>query len=962
MNQHKFKPASGLVSAVQVSENVAASEEKLREGVEIARRLEEGFGQGKDLAARVGYPDVDRLRKAITCLESITQMRDELEGRCDEVKQDLDGNLRAMQALVLASPAAAHSAVADHRATIGAIVLRLLPLVVTDLPAVLDGFPSLKDAFASDLVEFRQTQISSGDVDSEQLEELRQQVALLEEKCETETSKCNKSVRAATEAKSSSEKNRQDADKQRQLYRDALQRLAGAEKSLEEHQDELSSLHDHVNNLVQTLQSESNRAARYRRERESALVDLKASEQTVTKHAANVKRLHGQLNNMIHANSTPQDSRLGTVSVLDKDLDNAEKSRREDEQRHLQEQANLARKHKVDCDLMQQQIDKLMSENSKMRSDISSKDSELSKAYSDCQKHEGRNERLRLRVEDYKKYFEQAKAQRAEAKDQWAEDLVEKDAVISEKNEVIKQKTKMLAEKETSLNRSRQNEARLREERNQLRKSHKEMAASSDDLKEADARISQLEEEVQGWEARLEVSEKNLDLAVAGKETADSALAEKDAELKQMRCKLGDVSNTVTRLDTQISQLREQVENGRLEQEGLRDDVERLEGLIETKDHTINAQKETIDEKTSQLIDSEARMIVNDLGQKAELDETKTRLATAKEQLAQRTEELDRARETRKTAVADLAKEQESSEERAITIKSLENTLQGLQASSSASARENTENSRRVSVFLADMAGYRYGEVAFGSLVRAIYEGVSTGCASAAPAAWTILRSWNGLPADLAATAFGAYALPSHIASLQMGVVLLLGEATMGRLNSPRSQAILDGLIVSIRGTKTVPVQILTELVGSVSGALQEQSGHFQIEFALAFWQMMDLVECRLGQPLAAGLPWHGHKASLSLKLEQHPCALVFDIIRNRVDPHQHELCRLFGESVGLCSHRDWPSAVLFDTSVSTLRFVDKALVSMNSLRTMRIGPEPGHEAVDLRLQPPDLIWQLKNI
>lgn len=963
MTEHKFKPISGLVSAREVVGNIAASEDKLREGEDIAHQLEEDFGRGQDLAVRVGYPDVDAMRGAVSRLEAVTQIKDQLERSCEEVKDDLESNVEALRRLVLASPEAAPSAIEDSRATIGAVVLQLLPLVITNIPAALEKFPSLKNALSGDLISTRQTQISSGDVDNEQLDDLQEQVKLLELKCDKEISRGRAHAKGREEAESRLKATRKEVDglkKRLEAKRRELEDARGATKAME---DQLDMVGRRAAGLEQQLSSEKDRAARYKRELDSVRADLRVTEDTAANHETTVRSMRDQLASLMQKNNTTQDAKLGSMHLLERNLKSERRAHEASRASHAKAVDDLKSNHQSAVDFMQGQVDELRTENNKARNEISGKDTELGKSLYERARLQRRAERLEARLDNSKKYLERARADMQEARDQTEMIAREKEAILGDNQQGLAEANEEIAAKDHQLELSRETAARLRKERNELRASNKTMAASSGGLKQAELRVTELEEATKELKLKFGESEWKVQLASNAKQVADANIRDKDRQLHQARRDLSHKSKEIRRLEDDLSSLGGQHETTLEEQDALRDEVDRLERLVTDRDNTIDVKSATIEQQAEEVGDLRSQAVLKKVNSDAEIEDLKYQLRRAEGRLADMGQELNSAREGREQALADLAGIQELNDGHEIRIKSLEGELVGLRASSSASTKEIAENNRQVSLFLADMAGFSFGNVAFGGLVRAIYKDDTVICTSAAPDRWTILRSWNGIPADLAVAAAGPHGPPSHDASLQMGAVLLLGEAASKKLNTERSQAILAGLIASVGSTSTqlMPMAILTELVDKVAVALRDVA-HAQVEFALAFWQLMELVEHRIGRQVPADSRWQEHKRSLSLWLEQHPCALVFDILRDKVDLRSHDLCRLFGDSVGLCSHRDWKSAVLFDIDSRSLRFVDKALVSMHRLDTLRVGPEPGHDAVDLQLQPPDLIWQMRNI
>ncbi|KAG6357874.1 hypothetical protein INS49_013757 [Diaporthe citri] len=913
MTEHKFKPISGLVSAREVVGNIAASEDKLREGEEIARQLEEDFGRGQDLAVRVGYPDVDAMRGAVSRLEAVTQIKDQLERNCEEVKDDLESNVEALRRL-------------------------LLPLVVTDIPAALEKFPSLKDVLSGDLVATRQTQICSGDVDNEQLEDLQEQVKLLELRCDKEVSGVEEHAKGREEAESRLEAARKEVDRLKKRLETKRHELEDARGATTTMKDQLDMLGHRARGLEQKLSSEEDRAARYKRELDSVRADLRVTEETVANHETTVQSMREQLATLMQKNSTTQESRLGSIHLLERSLKSEKRAHEASRVSHAKAVDELKSNHQSVVDFMQGQVDELRSENNKARSEISGKDTELRKSLYERGRLQHRAERLRAKLDDSKKYLGRARADMQEARDQAEEIAREKEAILGDKQQGLDEANEELAEKDHQLELSMETAARLRKERNELRASNKTMAASSGGLKQAELRVTELEEATRELKLKFGESEWKLQLASSAKQLADANLREKERQQRQAGRDLSQKSKEVRRLKDDLSSLRGQHEATLEEQEALRDEVDRLERLVTYRDNTLDEKSATIERQAEEVGDLKSQAIITKVNFDAEMEESKCQLRSAEGRLEEMEQELNGAREGREQALDDLSGMQELNDSHETRIKSLEGELVGLQASSSASTKEIAENNRQVSLFLADMAG-------------------------AAPDMWAILRSWNGIPADLAVATGEPQGPPSLDASLQMDVVLLLGEAASKKLNTERSQAVLAGLITSVGSTSTrlMPMGILTELVDKVAVALREVA-HTQVEFALAFWQLMELVEHRIGRQVPEDPPWQEHKRSLSHWLEQHPCALVFDILREKVDLRRHDLCRLFGDSVGLCSHRGWKSAVLFDIDSRSLRFVDKALVSMHRLDTLRVGPEPGHDAVDLQLQPPDLIWQMMNI
>lgn len=957
MYEHEFKPADGLISARQVVGNIAASEDKLREGEEIARQLVEDFGDGKDLAARVGYDDAEGMREAISRLEVVTDMKEKLEKSCEEVKEDLESNVESLRKLVLEPPGAATSAIQDERATIGAVVLQLLPLVVTDIPAALEKFPSLKDALSSDIVAARQTQISSGQMDNEQLEDLQKQVESLERKCAAEATRADAAVKGRQTAEARLESKKSSVKQLNKQLGSLRGELRDAEEAAEGARGKLEKLHGHADKLEQDLSSEQRRAARYKEElrskQEELMSKLEVSETNAENHRTSVVALREQLSS--ERENKTQGTRLATLKRLQKDLDAERASHAASRDRHAEIMNDLENDHQVTIERMQGQADELRSENIRVHGEISSRDTELGKM-------QGVRERLEKKLEWHK-------AQLARAKTHFAKVRSDMQAADERIDRVTKEKEDALAEKDTELAGAHDKIAemhhllqtatntvtRLRGERDELRASNEATAASSGSLKDAQRRIAELKEENRDLKIKHGLAEHHCDQAREKNISAEARLKAKEDQLQKVTSSLRGQSREAKRVQSELSERDMQLESAVQEIDGLQDEIEGLQRTIKARDDLLKNKSVMIESQTEMLTDQEATARGKERSLARELQDSRVRVSEAEAQLSDKQRELDSAQWAQKR----LFEVQELNDQQNDRIDALEAELQELHASGSASAEETTENNRQASLFLANMAGLKSGGAEFDGLVSAIFNKGDVVCASEAPPMWTVLRSWDGITAGAAAT----QSQVPRGASLHMGVLLLLGEVHSGDLDTERSQAVLDGLIASVGSadTQVMPMAILTELAGKVVGVVRE-AAHVRVEFPLAFWQLMELVERRAGGSAAQETPWCRHKSSLAVKLSQHPCSLVFGIVRGRVSLEDHDSCRLFGDGVALCSRKDWERAVVFDTKSRTLRFVDKSLISTPSLYTLRIGPETGHDAVDLQLQSSAFSWQARNI
>ncbi|KAI7773075.1 hypothetical protein LA080_012000 [Diaporthe eres] len=603
MTEHKFKPISGLVSAREVVGNIAASEDKLREGEEIARQLEEGFGRGQDLAVRVGYPDVDAMRGAVSRLEAVTQIKDQLERSCEEVRDDLESNVEALRRLVLASPEAAPSAIEDSRATIGAVVLQLLPLVITNIPAALEKFPSLKNALSGDLISTRQTQISSGDVDNEQLDDLQEQVKLLELKCNKEISRGEAHAKGREEAESRLKATRKEVDglkKRLEAKRRELEDARGATKAME---DQLDMVGRRAAGLEQQLSSEKDRAARYKRELDSVRADLRVTEDTAANHETTVRSMRDQLASLMQKNNTTQEAKLGSMHLLERNLKSERRAHEASRASHAKAVDDLKSNHQSAVDFMQGQVDELRTENNKARNEISGKDTELGKSLYERARLQRRVERLEARLDNSKKYLERARADMQEARDQTEMIAREKEAILGDNQQGLAEANEEIAAKDHQLELSRETAARLRKERNELRASNKTMAASSGGLKQAELRVTELEEATKELKLKFGESEWKLQLASNAKQLADANIRDKDRQLRQARRDLSHKSKEIRRLEDDLSSLGGQHETTLEEQEALRDEVDRLERLVTDRDNTIGVKSATIEQQAEEVGD-----------------------------------------------------------------------------------------------------------------------------------------------------------------------------------------------------------------------------------------------------------------------------------------------------------------------------------------------------------------------
>lgn len=953
MYEHAFKPADGLISARQVVGNIAASEDKLREGEEIARQLVEEFGEGKDLAARVGYDNAEGMHEAISRLEAITRMKEELEESCEGVKEDLESNVESLRKLVLESPGAATSAIRDERATIGAVVLQLLPLVVTDIPAALEKFPSLKDALSHDIVAARQTQISSGQVNNEQLEDLQKQVESLERKCAGEFDRANAAVQGRQAAEGRLEAKRSSVKQLTKELGSLRGQLRDAEGAAGSAQGELVKLQSKADRLEQDLSSEQERAARYKQEREELRSRLDVAETNAENHKASVLAAREQLRS--ERENKTQGTRLATLNRLQRDLEAERASHAASRDRHAENINDLENHHQVAIERMQGQADELRSENARVHGEISSRDTELGKM-------QGVRERLEKRLEWHKAQLGYAKAHFTQVRSEMTESNERADRVTKEKEDALAEKDAELAEADDriaemahQLEMATDTAARLRRERNELRASNEATAASSDSLKDAQRVIAELRRENNDLKIKYGKAEFNYEQANEKRSSAKARLGAKEHQLREATRSLRGQSREVKRALAELSDRDMQLEGAVREIDGLKDEIEGLQRTIKDRDDLIKHKSSVIESQTEMLTDQEATASRRERKLLRELQDSKANAKEAEAKLSDKQRELEGAQWARNR----LFEVQELNEKQHDRMDALEADIQEMRATGSASAKETTENNRRASLFLANMAGLSSRDVEFDGLVSAIFKKDDVVCTSEATPMWTVLRSWDGITADAPAT-------PSPVprgASLHMGVFLLLGEAYSGNLDTERSQAVLGGLIASVGSadTSVMPMAILTELAGKVVGVIRE-AAHVRVEFSLAFWQLMELVERRVGRPAAGENPWCRHKSSLAAELSQHPCSLVFDVVRERASLDQHDSCRLFGGGVALCSRKDWEAAVVFDTKPRTLRFVDKSLISTPSLYTLRVGPVPGHDAVDLQLQNSDFSWAARNI
>lgn len=436
--------------------------------------------------------------------------------------------------------------------------------------------------------------------------------------------------------------------------------------------------------------------------------------------------------------------------------------------------------------------------------------------------------------------------------------------------------------------------------------------------------------------------------------SAERRLKAKESQLQKQTLDLRRESRKVETLGSQLSDRDMQLKTAVRDNDLLRDEIEEFKRTIEAKEDLIDEKLASIRQRDEMLADQEAKATRRGEKLARELEHSRGQVRNTEARLSDKERELQSAQ----GAHEQLLVVQELSDQQQHQIESLKSDLEGLRASGSARADEITENNHQASLFLAEMAGLSSGEYMFSGLVGAIFQRDDVFCTRAAPGMWRILQSWDETPADAADT----HSLVPRDANLQIGVVLL-GEAISGKLNTKRSQVILNGLIATAgsENTQKMLIAILTELACKVIRAVREAT-NVPLEFSLTFWQLMELVEQRIGRAVAQDSAWRTHKASLFAELSRHPCSLVFQILRDDVRPECHDLCRLFGDSIGLCSHKDWKSVVIFDIDSHTLRFVEKTLVSRPGMLTLRIGPELGDGAVDLQLPPSDNTWLMLNL
>lgn len=946
MYEHKFEPTDGILMAKSVIGNISASEEKLEEGQQIAMQLADAFGKGEDLAVRVGYDDADRLSEAKSRLDALTKFKVRLEESCDEVRQGLDSDLGDLRKLVLGAPDAATSAIGDKRADIGAVVLRLLPLVVTDLPAALEKFPDLRDALSPDIVEVRQTQISSGQVGDEQLEDLRKQVERLERQCGEETKKADSAAKGREKAESRLRATSAELAKLKATITGVRGELEEATAAAEGKESSLEELRGRAGELEQKLEHEAERAARYRHELSTCEGKLEIASTNAQNHsesASHFRKLYQS-----EREKRAQATKSATLRRLEKDLEAERALNAASDENHARKMELLEASHKAAADRMQGQVEELRSQALRAGLAISSRDTRLGQVRSDRDRLATRLKKYKTSLADKVERMAQARSDAKEVFAEWRRRVGKKDEELAQKDGELEQKDQELAERAEWAGRAQSTMARLRRERDELRANSKAAQDSSVTLENAQREIAVLTEE--NDRLREHCREANRKQSLASRQ-----LRLKADQLKKGASALSRESASAKKLEAELCEREQQLESAALEIDVLKDDVQGLQGTIAAKEGMIDEKSRLIGEQDRMLSDEAARASRDRESSLARVRQLEQQVEAKEARLEARQRELTSARLT----LDQLPELRQAVEERQDKIDSLQEELTGLRLHGSHRAEEMTENHRQISKFLANMAGFQSDGLMFSGLVDAIIEKDNRFCAAAAPAMWTILRPWDGSPAGAA----GALPPAPRSASLQIGAVLLLGEASSGNLNSERSRAVLDDLTASIRSENTswVPMAVMTELARKVVMAIRE-AGNVRMEFSLAFWQLMDLVDHRTGRVAAPDSPWLTHKGSLSAELSRHPCSLVFELLRDSLPLANHELCRLFGDSLGLCSSQNWESAVMFDTESRTLRFVNKALISLPDICTLKIGPEPGHGAVELQLQPSDNIWLMENL
>lgn len=263
-----FVRASGLIQPEDVVGNMSVMQRKMDGCVQTRKQLIEDWGDGEDLATRVGFPkqaDLDVLKEDVDKILSDTERMGDVANSTQARAAPVMDSLRAMAA----KGSVDFTAMAQRaRADIAPIVLRLLPHVTNDLEGVLDRHPRLRDLIDTDLqcIQRCQSQLTQPDVDDAEMERLNGEVRELQGRLAQSDSTVG---RLRNQILGLEQQARHDSTQTEHLetqLRDTTRQLERARQSAEKVQDKAAGLENRTAELEDQVASQKALAVRYLQE------------------------------------------------------------------------------------------------------------------------------------------------------------------------------------------------------------------------------------------------------------------------------------------------------------------------------------------------------------------------------------------------------------------------------------------------------------------------------------------------------------------------------------------------------------------------------------------------------------------------------------------------------------------------------------------------------------------------
>lgn len=219
---------------------------------------------------------------------------------------------------------------------------------------------------------------------------------------------------------------------------------------------------------------------------------------------------------------------------------------------------------------------------------------------------------------------------------------------------------------------------------------------------------------------------------------------------------------------------------------------------------------------------------------------------------------------------------------------------------------------------------------------------------------WMILDSW--MDDDMAGPETLQPSLSNETCTMASLLLDVYRFASSGLVDGQECQIRVRRLIelVSTCSTTTVQVEMFAASARLFVAAVLHRPAE-SIAVAVAFWQLMAIVEQRWSETLA----WGQTKEALEAYLEGHEYSVMFEIVLGRKEVREETGCRFWADSVAVYSQKHATTVLLVDIQTRSLRLIAKERCHVDWLET-RVQPPvmKQQEVISLKVtKDDDCMW-----